>query len=324
VVAIEPVHLLLSLLKRLFFVPRFVELECATTMGLCAFQDSWLSNPDFKGWLQAVASDKRSAHCSLCQKTFSIANSGVTQVMSHSKGTKHKDKVKAEADNMRATPLTEFYAAKPSTTTSSASSSGAPKAKSQLSLIESRQLANAVAKAEILSTLNAVNNHHSFRSQEANNSLYREMFPDSSIAAEYSCAETKARYMTVYGLGPYFLSELKKSVRGKKFVLLFDESLNKKNQEKQLDLFIRFWDSTENCVVTRFWDSKFMGHASAVDLMKSIMPSMSSLLTQDLIQLSMDGPNVNWKLYENLETRLSHDHHKKLINTGNFQFAHVD
>ena len=50
------------------------------------------------------------------------------------------------------------------------------------------------------------------------------------------------------------------------FVLLFDESLNAELQKKQLDFHLRSWDHDR--VVSRYFGSSFMGHASADDLME--------------------------------------------------------
>ena len=41
------------------------------------------------------------------------------------------------------------------------------------------------------------------------------------------------------------------------FVLLFDESLNKKSQAKQMDIHTRFWDNEQ--VTIRYMESVFMG-----------------------------------------------------------------
>lgn len=48
------------------------------------------------------------------------------------------------------------------------------------------------------------------------------------------------------------------------YVLLFDESLNKKPQTKQCDFHVRIWDGDK--VITRFLDAKFMGHVTALNL----------------------------------------------------------
>ena len=40
---------------------------------------------------------------------------------------------------------------------------------------------------------------------------------------------------------------------------MFDESLNQKLQEKQLDINVRYWGSDQNAVVTTYLGSQFMG-----------------------------------------------------------------
>ena len=88
------------------------------------------------------------------------------------------------------------------------------------------------------------------------------MFPDSKIAAKFSVAETKCTYITKFGQALYFTRMLVSRVKASgPFVVMFDESLNRSTQTKQMDIHIRFWDS--GYVVTWYWDSKFMGHASA-------------------------------------------------------------
>ena len=43
------------------------------------------------------------------------------------------------------------------------------------------------------------------------------------------------------------------------FVVLFDESLNTKMQEKQMDAHVRFWNDQTNQVTTRYFNSEFLG-----------------------------------------------------------------
>ena len=51
---------------------------------------------------------------------------------------------------------------------------------------------------------------------------------------------------------------LQDSVTGP-FVVLFDESLNNKMQEKQMDAHVRFWNDQTNQVTTRYFNSEFLG-----------------------------------------------------------------
>ena len=95
------------------------------------------------------------------------------------------------------------------------------------------------------------------------------MFPDSALARNFACGATKSRYMITFGLAPYFLDALKDKVKlSSDYVLLFDESLNKKNKMKQMDFHVRFWN--ENIVQTRYITSEFLGHAASYHLESKI------------------------------------------------------
>ena len=58
-------------------------------------------------------------------------------------------------------------------------------------------------QAKILWCLKVVEDHQSFHSCLENNQLSQWMFPDSAIAKNFQLSESKCKYMTVFGLGPY-------------------------------------------------------------------------------------------------------------------------
>ena len=61
-----------------------------------------------------------------------------------------------------------------------------------------------------------------------------------------------------------------------------------------------------------------MGHTTASDLLQSLKSSVTALNPAGLIQLSMDGPHTNWKLFEELteDRNISDPELPQLINTG--------
>ena len=124
--------------------------------------------------------------------------------------------------------------------------------------LESYVTKDDVLKSEILWTLKLVTSHQSYKSSEDTNKLFKTMFPDSNIAKQFTCGERKASYMSVFGLAEHFLKLLKTSIRGP-FVILFDESLNQKMQEKQMDVLTRYWHHEKNKVQTRYYTSQFLG-----------------------------------------------------------------
>ena len=142
------------------------------------------------------------------------------------------------------------------------------------------------------------------------------MFPDSDIARSFKCGESKSRYLTTFGIVPHFGKQLSERVKEQNsgFVLLFDESLNHKSQFKQMDIHIRNWD--QDNVITRFYTSEFMGHATAQDMLDVFHTAIEGLNRKFILQLSMDGPSVNWKFHKMVNSELEKDVNRNLINLG--------
>ncbi len=142
------------------------------------------------------------------------------------------------------------------------------------------------------------------------------MFPDSDIASSFQCGETKSSYLTVFGIAPFCKSLLMDRIRSLKdgCVLLSDERLNRKTQTKQMDIHLRFWDN--NAVVTCYFTSEFMGHATAEDMVEVFHKSTEGLNYKGLVQLSMDGPNVNFKFQDLIQTELERDVNTVYLNVG--------
>jgi hypothetical protein len=124
------------------------------------------------------------------------------------------------------------------------------------------------------------------------------MFPDSEIAKKFTCGKTKLSYLITFGLAPYFSDELSDSLKSaSNFVVLFDESFNRITKDEQLDVQVRFWDEDKNLTVTRYLGSQFLGHCTAKDLLNRLKEATKHLDTSKILQVSMDGPNVNHKFY---------------------------
>ena len=67
------------------------------------------------------------------------------------------------------------------------------------------------------------------------------MFPDSILAKNFQYGAKKVAYMATFSIASYLQDKLKMHVIENGFyVLLFDENLNKKTQEKQLNFHLRF------------------------------------------------------------------------------------
>ena len=126
------------------------------------------------------------------------------------------------------------------------------------------------------------------------NDLFKRMFSDSEIAANYSMSESKFRYVTTFGLGPYFARKLLYDVKqSPAHALLFDESLNEEMQSKQLDVHVRYWSSENGRVESRYLTSLFIGHGRTDDILKHFEEATKDLDPAKTWNIGMDGPNVN-------------------------------
>ncbi|XP_028296859.1 uncharacterized protein LOC114458643 [Gouania willdenowi] len=151
-------------------------------------------------------------------------------------------------------------------------------------------------KAEVLWTLNTIAKHQSYNGNEGISELFKSMFPDSDIATTFTCGSDKTAYIAKFGLAVHIKEELVSKVNKSPFVLMFDESLNETTKNKQLDVHVRFWD--EGQVQSRYLGSQFMGHSTAQDLLSHLKECMDKLDLRHLVSISMDGPSVNWKLFD--------------------------
>ncbi len=277
--------------------------------GMCRFNNSWLTNPSFENWVEKNASDPRTAKCRACSKIIDIANMGEAALKSHSTSKKHVQNCKL-MNSAQNNTLSGFMS-----NLASPSPKVMPKPPPTLTSYTS---SNDVLKAEILWTLRTVNTHSSFNSNEEISRVFSLMFPDSAIAHKFTCGEDKTSYIAIHGLAPYFASTLKDSIRKcDGYVLQFDESLNKQLRQKQCDIHVRFWEQGAERVQTRFLTSEFLGHATAEDLFGKLCPIIQDLGTRNLLQISMDGPNVNWKTFDMLNAEINRSHPgKSLLPTG--------
>ena len=81
---------------------------------------------------------------------------------------------------------------------------------------------------------------------------------------------------------------LKSHAQGK----FFNEELEK----EQMDFIVRYFKDGE--VKSRYLSSKFLGHTTAKDLKRAFEECTEKLDLKNLIQVSMDGPSVNWKMLD--------------------------
>ena len=165
-------------------------------------------------------------------------------------------------------------------------------------------LIKGASVAEVLWALKSVASHHSFRSCDGVSDLFAKMFPNSNVAKQFSMAQTKLSYVICYGLAPCYKNEISLSPSSciKLHFFVFDKAFNSVSNLKQLDVHVSYFDNQRNLVCQRYFDSQFLGHVTAQDQLASFKAIFKNLsYVNHLIQVSMDGPNVNWAFLDLLQ-----------------------
>ena len=273
------------------------------------FQHEWLKMPLFQGWIMKHESPFK-AYCKLCNKAVDLSNMGKRALTSHAESKSHKkavslkqgatamaqfvksDKKEGTADEGQSTSTETLTVPLPADKPHS-SHQEIPNTSQQL--LQTYVTSESVTKAEILWAMKIVLSHFSFRASTDVGGLFQNMFPDSAIAKKFSCGKTKVNYMICFGLASYFKEKLLQKVKEADCITVsFDEALNKDIQAEQMDVIVHYFH--EDRVVTQYFDSQFLGHTTADKLLESLKSSLSKLKNRKLLQVSMDGPRVNWKL----------------------------
>ena len=163
--------------------------------GKCKFNANWLDNTEW-WWLEAVSDDNQKARCTVCKKNFSLGNMGKNAVISHCKSQKHIDDAK-----LKQSEKVGFYFKKsmpqPEPSTSKDSSSMPPVQQSQSSFINTDEL----LRGEIMWCMMVAGCNLSTHCSSSFKTVLTSIFPEHRLARNFSCGETKCRYLITYGLG---------------------------------------------------------------------------------------------------------------------------
>uniref|UniRef100_L7LUU9 Uncharacterized protein n=1 Tax=Rhipicephalus pulchellus TaxID=72859 RepID=L7LUU9_RHIPC len=165
--------------------------------------------------------------------------------------------------------------------------------------------------------LNTIMTHASLRSAAASAALFPLMFPTCEVAAKVQLGKDKVGYTICHGIAPYFHNMLLSSlINVPHLVVCFNESLNKVTQKQQMDILVRYWDTGDNKVRTRYLTSCFLGHTCAEDLAAAFKKAILEIKGSKILQVSMDGPNVNFKLLRSLKEELHESEESRILDIG--------
>ena len=165
-----------------------------------------------------------------------------------------------------------------------------------------------------------VDSGFSLRSNDDSSNVFAAMFPDSAIALQLQMAHSKSMYELNHGLAPHFKSLLVETLQMSEIhVYSFDESLNEVTQTSEMDLYIRSWDVNRNGVSVHYFGSSFLGHTTHKDLLTHFNNIVKGLEPPKLYQISMDGPNVNFKFHDEFTSSLTETVLHSLIVHGSLK-----
>ena len=282
------------------------------------FKDAWLTSSEFSRWI-ARSTIKTEARCKLCKINFGLSNMGVTALKSHSQSKGHQKLVKEKEE------ISNFFKKKANKTDQTDQQE--PEVmevptESECSTVMQTTIPSSFQdggklNAEIRWCLKHVMSGYSDNSVTDSCELFAVMFPDSKIASQIELGRMKLKYIVNFGLGPHFRDVLKcETAASEWYSISFDDSLNKVVQECEMDILIRFWDNISNLVQVRYWNSMFLGHSTAADLIKNFNDGLTGIDPSKNLQISMDGPNVNIKFLEMIKKEREEAKLSKLIDIG--------
>lgn len=297
-----------------------------------SFNNDWMDsslNPEFSSWIREVPKDPFSAHYILCKKNFSLRNMGKTAVRSHAESKKHKQISKPKSISILNFVSSNSENASTSSNTASTSSNSA--SSSSPGTLSNFVLKEKCLRAEIIWALQLVKSHSSFYAFDNAAEVFAHMYDDCSTAQKNTLGRAKMSYLVSYGLAPHFSNELKNSLTDCNFVICFDEAMNSVAQRCQMDLIVRYWCKESNRVCSRYLTSTFLGRATAEELHKKFKEAIDYLNIKLLLQISMDGPNVNLKFLKHLKSELQSNNNSQILELGTcglhivhgaFQYGH--
>ena len=160
-----------------------------------------------------------------------------------------------------------------------------------------------VVTAKIYQCLQVVSSNYSFSSTEADNNLYKIMFPGSRIAASYSQGKTKVRYNIQFRIDNCYYD-----VNNTPCTFKFDESTSSQIK-KQYDGYLQYWSAKYDDVINCYCRSLFVGHCTHEQLIEHYYEFTKNLKLDSsfLLHLGIDGPSVNnafqQKLFDGLHEK---------------------
>ena len=91
----------------------------------------------------------------------------------------------------------------------------------------------------------------------------------------------------------------------------------------QVDIVVDVWGNFVNNECTCYLDSTFIGHVRHQDLFEHFISALDSLNLKKRLQVSMDGPNLNWVFFSELCNYQTENDMSRLLSTGSCGIFHT-
>ncbi|CAM4945455.1 unnamed protein product [Rotaria socialis] len=197
---------------------------------------------------------------------FSIQNSGIGDINSHTKSKRHLEYLKSAESNRSKTIYETFH-------------------------MKTSEL-NKLCAAEGTMVFHAVKHSHSYISQACTINLSKKCFPDSSIAKNITCNRTKASEIACNVLAPPITGSVVLELRGVPFFSVCYDASNKGNA-KMLPIVVQFFSKFGvKYGILEFIEQQ---HESADALFNNIkyVIEANGLNLNQLVSIGSDNTNVN-------------------------------
>ena len=257
-----------------------------------------MEEEELKDCVAIVKNDSNKFRCKVCNKTLTLSTEGRPAVVRHMDGAKHKGAAKKIKEFFAKSQAIDVFVV--------ADSDSQPIARVQepqqkQTTIAQHVTTEGVLTAEIVWVLQTVMNGFSFSSCDGMGDNFRRMFKGNGVAQKFKLGRTKIGYVVNHGLGPYFKELMIESVKTSPvYCLSFDESLCEVIQTCEMVVMVRFWDSDSNSARVHYLGSTFFGHSRHNNLLDEFGKITKCLEEEKVFQISMDGPNVSKKFYQNI------------------------
>ena len=179
------------------------------------------------------------AYCSVCNVDFSVAGGSIFQVKHHCQSKKYSNRAKE----------LNYH--------------------TKIDSLVTHQAQYQVTCAELYFARFVAEHNLPFALADHFNQLCSLTFPDSKIAAGFSCARTKAAALITHALGPPVNNPLIKACKEQPFTIICDGG-NDNFEKKYFGIMVRLWDDKLGKVITRFLDAPVCNIATRKTMFRAL------------------------------------------------------